>query len=189
MRKSGDDMSATFNVRNLSCRPLILMLKEKLQDIGFVVIDITFGRITLKLRRDTYSEELLSTLLQKYEMDLILEREAKLVEEIKNAIHELIHDLNNMDSIIRRSDFLVEKLGYSYAYLSRIFSRHEHITLEKYIIGKKIDRIKELILQDEYTLSEIAYMMGYSSVQYLSNQFRNITGENVSTFRQQHLSS
>ncbi|HYX07107.1 MAG TPA: helix-turn-helix domain-containing protein, partial [Bacteroidales bacterium] len=67
--------------------------------------------------------------------------------------------------------------------LSRVFNAQEPITLEKYIIVNKIERIKELIDSNEYTLSEIAYMMDYSSVQYLSNQFRQITGISVTEYK------
>ncbi|NOY38619.1 MAG: helix-turn-helix transcriptional regulator [Chlorobi bacterium] len=177
----------TYRVKNLTCVPTVRLLHDKLTDNGFRVKDITYGKLTLLTGHDSFNEELLVAILNRYGMDLIHDREEQLVEEIKIAVHELIHDLNNMNSIIRRSDFLVEKLSYSYSYLSKLFSAHEKITLEKYIIQEKIERIKELIIQDEYTLSEIAYMMGYSSVQYLSNQFRKITGEKVSVFKQRIL--
>jgi AraC-like DNA-binding protein len=97
--------------------------------------------------------------------------------------------MNNVDSIARKSDYLVEKTGLSYPYLSRIFSNHEHITLEKYIILNKIERIKELIDQEELTLSEIAFNMDYSSVQYLSNQFKQMTGMTVSDYKESDRSS
>ena len=121
--------------------------------------------------------------------DLIESREKRLVEEIKLAVIELIHHMNNVDSIVRKSEYLVEKIGLSYAYLSRIFSSQENITLEKYVILNKIERIKELIDQQEYTLSEIAFMMDYSSVQYLSSQFRLITGMTVSEYKESDRSS
>ena len=116
-------------------------------------------------------------------MDIIEDKEEQLVEDIKVSVIELIHTLNNMNSIIRKSDYLVEKLRKSYQQLSKTFSAYESITLEKYIILQKIERIKELINQDDYTLSEISYMMDYSSVQYLSNQFKKITGVSVSVFK------
>ena len=92
--------------------------------------------------------------------------------------------MNNVDSIVRKSEYLVEKLGLSYSYLSRIFSSQEHITLEKYIILNKIERTKELIDQEELTLSEIAFIMDYNSVQYLSSQFKQSTGMTVSEYRE-----
>jgi AraC-like DNA-binding protein len=91
--------------------------------------------------------------------------------------------MNNVNSIVQKSDYLVEKLGMSYQKLSRLFSRQEGITLEKYIIQNKISRIKELLNQGEFSLSEIAYMMDYSSVHYLSKQFKDITGETVSLYK------
>ena len=110
-------------------------------------------------------------------------REQQIVSQIKQAVIELIHYSNNVSSILRKSDYLVEKLNMSYQQLSKIFSKHENITLEKYIIKNKIERIKELIDSDEYSLSEIAYMMDYSSVQYLSNQFKKETGFSVSEYK------
>ena len=129
------------------------------------------------------SEKDVASLLEKYGLGLLIDKDKKLVEDIKLAVIELIHHLNNVNSVIQRSDYLVEKLGKSYQHLSKVFSSNESLTLEKYIILQKIERIKELINQDEYTLSEIAYMMEYSSVQYLSNQFKKITGLSVSEYR------
>jgi len=106
-----------------------------------------------------------------------------LVEEIKQAVIELIHFMNNMDSVVRKKEYIVEKLGRNYNYLSRLFSAYEPVTLEKYIIQQKIERIKELIDEGELTLSEISYMMDYSSVHYLSNQFKKMTGYSVTEYK------
>jgi AraC-like DNA-binding protein len=85
--------------------------------------------------------------------------------------------------MVRNSDFIVGKFNLSYQHLSTVFSHHEGITLEKYIILQRIEKVKELIQLEELTLSEIAYMMGYSSVQYLSTQFKNITGYSVTEYK------
>jgi len=161
----------------------IHLLKEKFNESNIHVEYMTLGVAVLRYDPRIVSEKKIRQILQKYGFDIILGREKILVENIKSAVIELIHQLNNVDSIIRKSDYLVEKLGMSYQYLSKVFSATEVITLEKYIILQKIERIKELVHQDEYTLSEIAYMMDYSSVQYLSNQFRKITGLSVSDFK------
>jgi len=87
------------------------------------------------------------------------------------------------NAMIRNSDYLVERFGLSYPYLSALFSKHEGTTLEKFIISLKIEKVKELIEEEDLTLSEIAYMMGYSSVQYLSTQFRAVTGVSVTDFK------
>ena len=105
------------------------------------------------------------------------------MEQIKTSVIQFIFYGNNANSLIRNSDFLSEKLGHHYTHLSKVFSEKTGKTLEKYIILIKIERIKELISYDEMTLSEVAYQMGYSSVQYLSNQFKQITGYSVSEYK------
>ncbi len=106
-----------------------------------------------------------------------------LVEQIKVAAIELIHKANNVNSLIRNSDYISDRVQVPYDKLSKVFSSVTGTTLEKYIILLKIERAKQLILKDEFSLSEIAYMLGYSSVQYLSNQFKKITGYTVSQYK------
>lgn len=171
------------------CHCCLRVIREELEKAGVEVREITPGRARVSYNEQKITLEGIRSLLEGLGTDLIEGREHRLVEEIKLAVIELIHQMNNVDSIVRKSEYLVEKTGLSFAYLSRIFSSHEHITLEKFIILHKIERIKELIDQDEFTLSEIAYMMDYSSVQYLSNQFRHITGMTVSEYKESDRSS
>jgi len=162
----------------------VILIGERLEKAGIKVEEISLGRATVSFDEERIGRDDIRKVLKELGTDLVEDREKQLVEKIKLAVTELIHHMNNVDSVVRKSDYLVEKLGLTYAYLSRIFSSHEDITLERYIILNKIERIKELIDQDEFTLSEIAYMMDYSSVQYLSTQFRNITGMTVSEYRE-----
>jgi len=159
------------------------VVREELEKNHVRVEHIMLGEATISFDKSRISLNLIGEILKQSGFELILSREKKIVNKIKTTVVELIHHLNNMDSIVRKSDYLVEMLGLSYQQLSKIFSRHESITLERYIILNKIERIKELILLDEYTLSEIAYMMDYSSVQYLSNQFKKETGYSVSEYK------
>lgn len=105
------------------------------------------------------------------------------VEMIKAAAIELFYHGNNANSLIRNSDHLSERTGMPYHQLSRVFSEQTGTTLEKYIILLKIERVKELLSYKDLTLSEISYQMGYSSVQYLSNQFKQITGVTPKQFK------
>jgi len=171
-------------VKNMFCRCCFPFLKEKLEQLGFQVIEISLGKVRIVQPAKKISHEAVDNMLSKYGFELIHSREDRIVEEIKIAVIELIHHLNNVNSIVRKSDYLVEKLGLSYQYLSKVFSEHEHQTLEKYIILQKIEGIKQLIDTEEYTLSEISYMMDYSSVHYLSNQFKVITGMTVSQYKE-----
>jgi len=176
-------------IKNMVCHCCLRVIREELEKAGVEVRDITLGKARVSYDEQKISMEGIRSLLEGLGTELIKGREHRLVEEIKLAVIELIHHMNNVDSIVRKSEYLVEKTGLSYAYLSRIFSSHEHITLEKFIILHKIERIKELIDQEEFTLSEIAFMMDYSSVQYLSNQFKHMTGMTVSEYKESDRSS
>jgi len=173
----------TFHIKNMVSNCCIILLKEKFGQAGIRVNNIQLGTVTVTGSPTLITDKYIDDFLGKYGFELIKDRESQLIEQIKIAVIELIHYLNNVDSIVRKSDYLVEKLGLSYSYLSRIFSSHEPITLERYIILQKMERIKELIDQKEYTLSEIAFMMDYSSVQYLSNQFHKETGLSVTDYK------
>jgi AraC-like DNA-binding protein len=121
--------------------------------------------------------------LQELGFDLIYDKETALFEAIKVAVLEMIYYGNNLNTIIRNSDYLSDKLAQPYSFLSKLFSDNAPVTLEKYIILVKIERVKELLSYNEMTLSEISYQMGYSSVQYLSNQFKQITNFSVSEYK------
>jgi AraC-like DNA-binding protein len=159
------------------------VIRDEFERNNIEVKNIRLGEAIISYDQNEINLKKIGAILKEMKFELVISREAKIVNKIKTVVIELIHHLNNVDSIVRKSDYLVEMLGMSYQQLSKIFSKHEPITLEKYIILNKIERIKELIMYDEYTLSEIAYMMDYSSVQYLSNQFKKETGYSVSEYK------
>jgi len=159
------------------CKRLLELVFEK-EQIPYLKIEL--GKVYLHTDSDI---DAITKLIQQNGLQLIEDKDLKLVEQIKIAVIELIHYANNSNSIIRNSDYLVEKTGISYPQLSSVFSQYEGMTLEKFIIQHKIEKTKELLQEEEMTLSEIAYQMGYSSVQYLSNQFKKTTGMTVSEWR------
>jgi len=176
-------------IKNMVCNCCKMFLREKFEELGLKVIEISLGKVQLVHPSTFVSHETINAMLARYGFELAYNREDRIVEEIKVAVIELIHHLNNVDSIVRKSDYLVEKLGLSYQYISKVFSEHENRTLESYIILQKIERVKQLIDSDEFSLCEISYMMDYSSVQYLSNQFKSITGMTVSQYKESDRSS
>lgn len=125
---------------------------------------------------------LLNNDLKKLGFELIDSKKSRIIEKIKNIIVALVHH-NENDTNSNLSAFLSEKLHYDYNYLSHLFSETEGITIEKYFIAQKIEKIKELLIYDELTLSEIADRLGYSSVAYLSNQFKKETGLSPTFFK------
>jgi len=186
---TGKLITNTIHIKNMISHCCIRVIREDFETMGIRVDEISLGKATISYMEHEIAYDNIRSVLVDLGMDLIETRESRLVEQIKLAVVELIHHMNNMDSIVRKSEYLVEKTGLSYPYLSRIFSSHEHITLEKFIILNKIERIKELIDQEELTLSEISFMMDYSSVQYLSNQFKQTTGMTVSEYKESDRSS
>ncbi|WP_461642910.1 AraC family transcriptional regulator [Labilibaculum euxinus] len=173
----------TIYIKNMVCNCCVRILSMSLKENSIQVDKIRLGMATITYDTDKLDMEKINSIIQENGMELVVGHEQKIVERIKTAVIELIHQMNNADSIVQKSEYLVGKLGLSYQQLSKIFSRHESITLERFIILNKIERIKELIDQEEYTLSEIAFLMDYSSVQYLSNQFHKITGLSVSEYK------
>jgi len=115
--------------------------------------------------------------------ELLDDQKAKLIEQIKNEIVNLVHysDLDEMK--VNLSTHLSNKLHKDYNYLSNLFSSVETTTIEQYFILQKIEKVKELLVYGELSLSEIAYKLGYSSVAHLSNQFKKITGSTPSEFK------
>lgn len=162
------------------------IVKESLQRTGFIeVTRIELGEADVRFDSHIISLNFIDELLHKDGFELIHDNSKRLVEKIKTAVIQLVFYGSNTNSLIRNSDYLSERLGHPYPYLSKLFSERIGSTLEKYIILIKVEKIKELISYEQITLSEIAFQMGYSSVQYLSNQFKQVTGLTVSEYKGQ----
>jgi len=179
MDKPSSHQSTIF-IKGMHCNCCKRLLELVFEKEGIAFIKIESGKVVLTQNMDLQKAH---KLIADNGLQVIKDKNLILVEQIKIAVIELIHYANNSNSIIRNSDYLVEKIGISYPQLSSVFSEYEGMTLEKFIIQNKIEKTKELLQEEEMTLSEIAYQMGYSSVQYLSNQFKKITGMTVSEWR------
>jgi AraC-like DNA-binding protein len=129
-------------------------------------------------QRDQFKEALL-----KSGLELLDDKKSVLIQKIKNVIVELIH-YSEEPLAINFSDHLSQKLNHNYTYLANLFSEVQGTTIEKFIIAHKIERVKELLVYNELNLTEIAYLMHYSSVAHLSAQFKKITGLTPSHFKQ-----
>lgn len=178
-------VSTTIHIKNMISKSCIKIIQLELENAGVKVESINLGQAHIIHDPDKISFNEIDKILNDNGFGIILDREQQIVEEIKKVVIELIHHLNNVDSIVRKSEYLVERMNMGYQTLSKLFSKHEKTTLEKYIIYNKIERVKELIISNEYTLSEISFMMDYNSVQYLSNQFKKITGVSVTDYKKQ----
>jgi AraC family transcriptional regulator len=179
--KSPEDIKTLF-VKNMTCNCCIHLLRKEFAIDGITIHEIKLGKLVLAIDKNVISWKKIESILEGYGFEIINDREKLLVEQIKMAMTDLVQN-STYNAMVRNSDYLVERFGMSYSYISTLFSKHETGTLEKFTIHLKIDKVKELIRYGELTLSEIAYMMGYSSVQYLSTQFKSITGISVTDFK------
>ncbi len=171
-----------ISIKNMVCRHCIEAALGVFRDLNLEVTAIQLGEATVKNPSEEIDFQQLEKMLKRKGFDLIEDREAQVVEQIKTAVIQLIHYAGAMPEV-KNSVFLSEKLSLSYAYLSKLFSKQEGITIEKYIILQKIERVKELISYGEKILSDIAFDLGYSSVQHLSSQFKSVTGMSVTDFK------
>lgn len=159
-----------------------LAVKEELRKLGLHFILVDLGEVDIMENISAEQREQLKSALLVSGLELMDDKRAVLIERIKNIIIEMVH---HTDGLIKTnfSDYLSEKLSYDYTYLSNLFSDIQGTTIEQFLISHKIERIKELIIYGELTITEIAWKMNYSSVAHLSNQFKKVTGLSPSHFK------
>ncbi len=170
-------------LKNVQGKCCLRTIKLDFENVGITVLTLNTHFIEVGYDKSIINKETINKTLALSGVSVINSREEKIIEEVKKAVYELVFEMNNVDSIVKKSEYIVEKTGYNYRYISNLFSEYENITLEKYIIQQKIKKIKQLIIENEFSISEIAYMMDYSSVQYLSTQFKKETGMTISQFK------
>jgi len=159
-----------------------MLVKEELKKLGLHYIVVDMGVVDIMENITDEQREQIRTALLRSGLELMEDKKAVIIEKIKNVIIEMVHYSDEFPKV-NFSDYLIEKLHYDYTYLANLFSEVKGITIEKFIITHKIERVKELIIYDELNLSEIAWKMHYSSVAHLSNQFKKVTGLTPSHFK------
>ena len=160
-----------------------LMVKVELKKLGLHFILVDLGEVEIMETITESQKNQLKIALQEIGLELIDDKKSILIEKIKKIIIEMVHYADEMPNV-NFSAYVSEKLNYDYNYLANLFSEVQGITIEKFIISHKVERIKELIMYDELNLTQISYKMNYSSVAHLSNQFKKVTGLTPSHFKQ-----
>lgn len=174
---------ATLFIKNMVCNRCVMVVRETLQKMEFEIREIRLGEAVLDREPSMEEKNQIRTQLEAMGFELIDDKKSRIIDRIKTLIIEQIHQQDSGPKV-NLSSLLSRELGHDYTYLSNLFSEVEGTTIEKYFIAQKIERVKELLVYDELSLSEIADQLSYSSVAYLSNQFKKITGLTPSHFRQ-----
>ncbi len=164
---------------SLRCK---MVVRDELRKIGIVAIVLDLGMVEILEDITKEQHDILKINLAKFGLELLDDKRSILIDRIKSAIIEMVHYQDEVPKV-NYSDYLSDKLGYDYTYLSNVFTEVKGITIQQFIILHKIEKVKELILYDELNLTEIAYRMHYSSVGHLSNQFKKITGLSPTFFK------
>jgi AraC family transcriptional regulator len=170
-------------VKNMVCHRCILAVEEVLRKSGIPFQQVITGEIHLDEKINSEETDRLTDKLVKIGLELIDNRVSGTVEKIKQfVIRKARNELDEKENKMKLSAYLAQKLYHEYTYLSSLFSSVEGRTIESYFIEQRIEKVKELLVYKEMTLSQISFEMEYSSVAHLSNQFKKVTGHNSSYF-------
>jgi AraC-like DNA-binding protein len=164
------------------CNRCKMVVQSELEKFGLTVLSVDLGEVVVEENLNQKQKSTLDKLLHSFGFELLDDKKSKIIESVKNAIIELIYNKDNQLKT-NLSDYLSSKLHQDYSALSSLFSQQESTTIEQYFILQKIERVKELLVYDELSLSEIADKLNYSSVAHLSKQFKKVTGLTPTYFK------
>lgn len=164
------------------CNRCITAVQQLLKELGIDYTSLSLGAVVLNNPLSDAQKQTLSKSLDALGFELMNDKKSQIIEQIKNEIRAIVHT-NDAEIKTNLSQHLSNVLHHDYQYLSNLFSSVEGTTIGKYFIAQKIEKVKELLLYDELSLSEIAFRLNYSSVAYLSNQFKRVTGLTPSYYK------
>ena len=171
-----------LHIKNMFSKPCKMIVKNELDNIGLPYYYISLGEVDIleAPTKDQYRNLKLGLL--KYGLELMVNKKEILIELIKNTIIDMVYFIEELPKV-KNSNYISEKIEHDYTYLANVFSQETGTTIEHYIIYHKIERAKELIQNHELNLTEISYLLNYSSVAHLSKQFKRVTGLTASFFK------
>lgn len=170
-------------IKNMVCSRCKMVVKSELIKFGLHPSAVELGEATVKEELNDKQKKQLDKILISFGFALLDDKKSRTIEKIKNAIVELVH-YSEEQLQTKLSEHISHQLNHDYNYLSNLFSEVEGTTIEKYFIAQKIERVKELLIYDELSLSEIALKLNYGSISYLSKQFKKVTGLTPTHFKQ-----
>jgi AraC-like DNA-binding protein len=173
-------------IKGMVCERCISVIKEGVTNLGFDVLKISLGRISINSELDNKGLNRVNSFLSGNGFEPISNRQVRIVNQVKEIINEVLGTNVKYEVKPKFSSLLSEKLNLNYDSISQLFTEMEGMTLEKYIITRRLDKVKELLAYTDSTLTEIAYITGFSSINHLSRQFKDLTGFAPSHFKSIH---
>ena len=171
-----------LQIKGMVCRRCLSTVRRELENLGAEIVELELGKAIIKYQENTLKMQDVENALNRNEFELLTNDESKTIEKIKLILIGMV-DNTPLIMKVNLSEKLVDSLNKDYTFLSKLFSKMEGITIEKYFIHLKIEKAKEFIQYDQLNFTEVAYELGYSSVNYLSNQFKQATGMSMSAYK------
>lgn len=175
-------MTETLYIKNMVCPRCIESVRDVFSELNIQTSGIKLGEVTVTSIINFKLKEKLEARLKLKGFELLEGKKSKLIAQIKSIVINQIHHSEDVLNI-NFSTYIADQLNQDYSTLSKLFSSVEGVTIERFILKQKVERVKEFIFYKELTLSEIAFKMGYSSVAHLSSQFKKETGMPPSEFK------
>lgn len=169
-------------IRNMVCNRCIMVVKEQFEKESLKPVAVLLGEVELDANPSPKQLEKIGYTLRQLGFEILDDQRKQQIENIKTLFIEKLQS-GEIEDHFNLSDFISKKLNKEYSQISRLFSEVEGITIEQYFILQKIEKVKEWLIYDELTLSEIAWKLGYSSVAHLSMQFKKVTGMTPTEFK------
>ncbi|CAG2533110.1 Helix-turn-helix domain-containing protein [Maribacter dokdonensis] len=178
------DSQREYWIKNMVCSRCLKVIKQELEEIDVEVLSLELGKLTVRITTeiDKQIDLKIATVLHSNGFEIAKNEEEMIVENIKITLIELVTELP-FHIKEKTSEHLSAQLHRDYKMLSKVFSKNENLTIEKYFIKLKVERAKELIQLQQHAFSDIAYLLDYSSVNHLSRQFKNITGWSMTDYK------
>lgn len=171
------------NMESSRCKTLVT---HEMNKLGFQNITVELGEVEFESDISNEKLKLFDSALKDLGLEILVDKRSRVIAEIKDIVYQLVY-LNDDLPKPNYSDYISKKMNVSYSSLSNIFSAKENITLEKYIILQRIERVKEMLIYSDTSINDIAFKMHFSSVAHLSNQFKKMTGLTPSFFRKNRI--
>lgn len=165
------------------CERCIAVIQEGITYLGYGITKISLGKLALNTELTKEGFNRIEAFLAENGFELISNRRVRVVSQAKELIDEVFDENVKYDRQLKFSTLLSENLHINYDSISTLFTEVEGVTLEKYIITKRIEKVKELLVYTDFTLTEMAYITGFSSINHLSRQFKELTGLSPSHFK------